>query len=178
MNINHIKIYRRKCIDIVTLKVLPTSCFHYNSVKKSTKFPNPKMKLSKIGMSFPVQVLKFYNKMFRGSRENDKFLKILLRIYQEFTHSFQSFTKCFSYLIAWQFGDSYKWRVDCWNGGIFALISHTLSISKIFFPYYKQWLKFKLFLISKFRFDRVHGKMLHDTHLMVKYLKYFKYCLS
>ena len=36
------------------------------------------MKLSKIDK---VSMWKFYNKMFRGSWENDKFLKILLHIY-------------------------------------------------------------------------------------------------
>ena len=41
-------IYRTKCIGIGTLKVLPTNCFRYNSKEKSTKFPNPKMKLNKI----------------------------------------------------------------------------------------------------------------------------------
>ena len=56
-----------------------------------------------------ISLCKFYNKMFRGYRENDKFSKILLRIYlEEFKHPFQSFTKCFSYLIAWYFDDSYK----------------------------------------------------------------------
>ena len=34
-------------------------------------------------------------------------LSVLLRIYLEhFTHSFQSFTKCFSYFIAWWFSDT------------------------------------------------------------------------
>ena len=43
--------------DIVTLKVLPTSCFRYNSEEESTKLPNPKMKLNKIDTSFSVKVL-------------------------------------------------------------------------------------------------------------------------
>ena len=50
-------ICRAKCLGIVTLKVLPTSCSRYNSEEKSPKFPISKMKLSRINMSFPVQVL-------------------------------------------------------------------------------------------------------------------------
>ena len=38
--------------------------------------------------------------MFRGYRENGKFSKILSRIYlEEFIDPFQSFTKCFYYLL-------------------------------------------------------------------------------
>ena len=41
------------------------------------------------------------NKMFRGFRENDRFLKIFLSIYREkFMHLFQSFTKYLSPLTA------------------------------------------------------------------------------
>ena len=50
-------IYGAKCLEMVTLKVLPTTCFSYNSEKISSKFLIPKMKLNKIDMSFPVQVL-------------------------------------------------------------------------------------------------------------------------
>ena len=31
---NRVTIYRTKCIDTVILKVLPTTCFRYNSGKK------------------------------------------------------------------------------------------------------------------------------------------------
>ena len=51
------------------------------------------------------------------------------------THSFQSFTKRFSYLIAWWFGDGFKWKVDCLQmfqirkrRGMFALILNILFI--------------------------------------------------
>ena len=37
LNINRVTIYRAKCFGIVTLKVLPTSCFRYNSEEKSAK---------------------------------------------------------------------------------------------------------------------------------------------
>ena len=48
-------------------------------------------------------------KMFRGFRKNDKFLKIISVIYLEkFKHAFQFLTKCFSYLTAKWFSDSYK----------------------------------------------------------------------
>ena len=41
------------------------------------------------------------NKMFRGFRENDRFLKIFLSIYcEKFMHLFQSFTKYLSPLFA------------------------------------------------------------------------------
>ena len=54
---NRVTICRPNGLDIVTLKIFPASCFHYNSEEKSKKFPNPKMKLNKIDTSFPVQVL-------------------------------------------------------------------------------------------------------------------------
>ena len=92
LNINRNTIYRAKCLGIVTLKVLPTSCSHYNSEEKTLKFPISKMKLNRINASSLVQV---FNKMFGGFLENDRFLKIFLPIYLEkFTHSFQSSTKC------------------------------------------------------------------------------------
>ena len=85
---NRVTICRVKCLDKVTLKVLPTSSFRYNSEEKGTKLPNSKMKLNKIDTSFLVGVLY-------------RFLTIFLSIYLEkFTNSFQSFTKCFSPLIA------------------------------------------------------------------------------
>ena len=54
---NRVTIYRTKCLGIVTLKVLPKSCSHYNSEKKSPKFSIPKLKLNRITASFPVQDL-------------------------------------------------------------------------------------------------------------------------
>ena len=54
---NPVTICRANCLDIVTLSVLPTSCFRYNSGEKITKFSNSKMTLRKIDTSFPVQVL-------------------------------------------------------------------------------------------------------------------------
>ena len=57
LNVNCVTIYRTKCTDIASLNILATSFFHYNSEEKSLKFPNPKMKLSKIDMSLPVQIL-------------------------------------------------------------------------------------------------------------------------
>ena len=45
-------IYRAKSLGIVTFKVLPTTCFRYNSEELGSKFPIPKMKLNRIDMSF------------------------------------------------------------------------------------------------------------------------------
>ena len=53
---NRVTIYVAKCLGIVTLiKVLPTTC--YNSEEISSKFSVSEMKLNRIDMSFPVQVL-------------------------------------------------------------------------------------------------------------------------
>ena len=49
--INRFAIYRAKCLSIVTLKVLPTICFRYNSEDISSKFPIPKIKLNRIDMN-------------------------------------------------------------------------------------------------------------------------------
>ena len=57
LNINRFTIYRAKRLGIVILKALPTTYFCYNSEEISLKFPIPKMKLNRIDMSFPVQVL-------------------------------------------------------------------------------------------------------------------------
>ena len=46
LNMNGVMICREKYISIVTLKVLLTSCFHYNSEEKSIKLLIPKMKLN------------------------------------------------------------------------------------------------------------------------------------
>ena len=64
---NRVTIYRAKYIDIMTLKVLPTSCFRYISEDKTTKFPNPKKKLNKIDTSLSVQIL--YQNVRRISRK-------------------------------------------------------------------------------------------------------------
>ena len=50
-------VYRAKYLGIVTLKVLPTTCFSYNSGEIRSKFLIPQIKLDRIAMSFPVQVL-------------------------------------------------------------------------------------------------------------------------
>ena len=49
---NRVTIY-----SIMTLKVLPATCFRYNSEEISSKFPTTKIKLNTIDMNFPVQVL-------------------------------------------------------------------------------------------------------------------------
>ena len=56
-NINRVTIYGAKYLGMATLKVLPTTCFRYNSEEISLRFPIPMMKLKKIDMSFTVQVL-------------------------------------------------------------------------------------------------------------------------
>ena len=90
LNMNRVTICRAKCLGIVTLKVLWTSCSRFNSGEKSPKFMIPKKELLR------VSLCKFFNKMFGVFRENDRFLKIFLFIYlKKFTHSFQFFTKCF-----------------------------------------------------------------------------------
>ena len=58
LKINHVTISRGKCLGIVTLKILRTSCFRYNPEKKSAKLPIPKMKFNRIDATFSVQVLK------------------------------------------------------------------------------------------------------------------------
>ena len=50
-----VTICRAKCPDVVTLKVLPTSCFHYSSEEKSTKFLNAKNNVNKIDMGSSVE---------------------------------------------------------------------------------------------------------------------------
>ena len=56
----------------------PTSCLRDNSEEKNWKFP--KIKLNKIDKVF---MCKIFTKMLRRYWGNDKFLKILLRVYLE-----------------------------------------------------------------------------------------------
>ena len=99
LNMNRVKIYRAKYLDIVTLKVLPTSFSRYNSEDKTPKFPISKMKLSRMWVS--------KCKMFGGFRENDRFFKIFLSSYLgKFTHSFQTFAK----IVFHSFSSTSFWR--------------------------------------------------------------------
>ena len=59
----------------MNLKALPASCFRYNSVKKH-KTPVPKMKLDRIDVSFPAQVLQQ-----KFLEEFDQFISILHKIF-------------------------------------------------------------------------------------------------
>ena len=40
LNVNYVTIYRTQCLRIVSLNVLPTSCFHNNSQEKKQKISN------------------------------------------------------------------------------------------------------------------------------------------
>ena len=119
--------------------------------------------------------------MFRGYWENDKCLKILLRIYLKSLHihlnpsqNVSLISLFYSLVIV-----TYEGSIVCKcfkygnGGGIrsnLAYFVHIWNISNI--ACHKESLKFNLFFISKFRFDWVHGKMLNDTHLMVMKIKY------
>ena len=46
LNANRVTIYKAKCLGMVTLRVLPTTCFRYSSEEKSSKFPIPSVKLN------------------------------------------------------------------------------------------------------------------------------------
>ena len=57
----------------------------------------------------------------------------------------------------------------CSNLAYFVLIWNISNIS-----FQKRILNFNFFFSSKFKFDRVHGKMLNDTHLKVIYINYIR----
>ena len=44
---NRVTIYKTKCIDIVTLQILPISCFRYNSEEKKHKNPESESEAKK-----------------------------------------------------------------------------------------------------------------------------------
>ena len=50
LNINRLTIRRAKCLAKVTLKVLLTSLFSYNSDEKGTKFPTPKNRVDPVSL--------------------------------------------------------------------------------------------------------------------------------
>ena len=151
-------IYRVKCLGIVTLKVLPTICFCYNWEKESTKFQIPRIKLNK-------------GKCLENL-EKGQVLKNLSRIaYVRFNISKNVIALCF--------GDGHKWRVDCFPLSQikkyekkFTLISHILFMFVILQTSLaiKKSLKFNLFVISKFRFGRLRGKMLKKLYKIIRSL--------
>ena len=66
--------YRAKCLGIVTLRVLPTTCFPYNSEEISSKFPIPKMKpitTTEISTRKATQT-KYKLKQFKGKLNTTK----------------------------------------------------------------------------------------------------------
>ena len=171
LNINRVTIYRAKCFSILALKVLPTTCFRYNSKEISSKFPIRKWSFKQNRYEFPsanfmIKCLEDSEKMagvhksfFHFSRKVDTFISILHTV---FLRSY--------YLMVWWWLQM-KGRLLAKKeiqGDIrsnIAYIVHIWNISNI--ACYKKSLKFNLLFISKFKFDRVHGKMLNDTHLKV-----------
>ena len=136
LNINRVRFYKTKFIDIVTLKVLPTSCSRYNSEEKSIKFPNPKMKLQKT-YEFPcassiIRYLEHIEKMTSFL----KYCRIFISKFYTFISILHKMFLLSHCLIVW-------WKLqmngrllantsDKETGMVFALILHTFSISKIF----------------------------------------------
>ena len=53
LNINRVTIYRAKCFSILALKVLPTTCFRYNSKEISSKFRIRKWSFKQNRYEFP-----------------------------------------------------------------------------------------------------------------------------
>ena len=135
------------------------------------------MKLNRIDMSFPrassiIKRFEYFDKMRSFYKSFCPFFSQSLHIY------FNPFKKCFSYLTAQWFGDSYKWRVDCLQRfqkgkckGVFALILRISFIYEIFqISLAVKFIKIQTFVISKFKLDRVHGKILSDTYLKLIYI--------
>ena len=82
LNINGVTTYRGRGLDTMTLNVFTTSSFYLYSEENSLKLLIPKMKLKRIDT---CSICKFYDKLFRGFRENDRFSKNL------FSTSFEKF---------------------------------------------------------------------------------------
>ena len=94
----------------------------------------------------PVSLCRFYNKIFRADRENDKSLKILLQIYLEkFTHLLQknvsqnvstsqnvSLIALLDSLVIITNERTIDANVSNKETEVFTLISHALPISEIF----------------------------------------------
>ena len=62
LNIKRITICRGKSFGIVTLKILPKTCFRYNSEEKGTKLLIWRVKLKWINTSFTVQIQRISTK--------------------------------------------------------------------------------------------------------------------
>ena len=141
-----------------------TSWFRHNSEEWSALFSIPNMKLDRISASFPVKIL--LQNILRVSKKSQIF-KQLFAIYSISLQSFIERFSCYSCsLMVWkwlQVKGQFPMNVRKKEMyGIFAWIFH---VSFIFVSSYEKSLKFNLLYKSKFRFDRVHGKMVNDTHL-------------
>ena len=81
-----------------------------------------------------------------------------------------SFIQCFSFIQFYSMFQEKKFK------GVFTLILRISFIFEIFqiSLAIKKSLKFNLFFISKFKFDRVHGKMFNNTDLKVIQIDYIK----
>ena len=129
-------IYRAKCLGRMTLEVFPTSCFCYQrKIVQISQFRKWSYK-----ELIRASLFNFSYKMFRAFRENHRFLIILLSIFLwMITYSFQSFTKCFSYLIVYLFGDGNKFNI-CLQ--MFRIRKGVYSLQSGMFRIYLKYLKY------------------------------------
>ena len=151
--LNRVTIYRAKCLGKVNLKVLPTTCFRFNSEEISSNFLIPKMRLNRIALQ-----CKFDKKMFKGFWEKDRFLQIFLSIFLEkFTHIHFNPSQYFSPILLLNglvmVTNERSIACKCFEKGNVRDIRSNIA-------YFVHIWKFNLFFISKLKFDRVYAKCL------------------
>ena len=83
-NNRRVTIYRAKCLDIVTLKVLPTRCFSY-TVTQGKKTQNSRFREWSLTELIWLSLCELFNKMSRGFGENHKFFYFFVLFQKVYT---------------------------------------------------------------------------------------------
>ena len=128
LNINYVTICRAKCLIKVTLKVLRTTCLHYNSEEKSRNF------LIFNCPSFIIDALEVIEKI----KTFEHFYVYLSREVSTFISVLQNFVLSSNCLIVWLWLKMKDWLLPnvlnkrAEESGVFALISHIVLINEIF----------------------------------------------
>ena len=170
LNINRFTIFRTKCLGIVTLRVLPTTCFRYNSEETSSKFPIPKMKLNRIEeFSCASSIIKCWENFEKMTAFYEFFDHFSRKVYTFISALPKMFLLSYCLMVWWWLQMKARLFANVSKKEMYGVFALILCISLIF-KYFNiacnnKYLKFNLFFISKFKFDRFDGRSYKGTAL-------------
>ena len=120
-----------KMFDIVTLKLLPTSFsekIQGEKVKVWYSENEAKQNWYRLPTSSIIKILENFKTTTK--KKWQAFIDFFVHLSRKVYTSISILRKMFPFLIAWLFGDGYKWRVDCLQ--MFKRISHVSHIFEKF----------------------------------------------